>query len=541
MLGFETRYDEAQRHSYDLARSGSPAPRKRNMEVSDFVQVNLEQREIVRERLQDGYVLPFAREIGGRVRQPFREEGFRTDDNLVLKYFVTLVPRRGRARASMDKATLAVQCYSKMLTLDYPYVELNRTFMAALRVDCDGVFVSAAACLDDLKTLVCQKRLPCLPHIVVGDLLDDGRFVRPHFIWLLPYGMAVWRSDDERCRSAPVRLFDAVCRGLVDACLEIGADAAAPTMTMRMKNPISPLWHTITPNQNTFPTLTEYSRSLNMKTSRAKLARQAAAIQSGLGLIASNALFDPLREEGKRLLIKWHVDRATCMTGTRDALADHLHEALIEFAKASGLSDTQVGYVSYKVANYLAHDFDANKVDRKQRNRHRLLGTLDNIHSVVERQAVGGRYAAKANAERTLKLIVDAYQRLLNENKAVNKSALARESGVSRRTVINRWADVLEAVGEGCEKQGIDKKTPAIAPQINSLKPKPYMHDKPWPQANVANGHRVILSDDDDHRLIEEQEAWIASQEGRQGPLASETWSDAISVAERHLTALETA
>ena len=56
-----------------------------------------------------------------------------------MKLFVTLVPKGGRARASNDKATLDVQSRSKLLTLDYPYIELNKEFLGAIRIDCDGV------------------------------------------------------------------------------------------------------------------------------------------------------------------------------------------------------------------------------------------------------------------------------------------------------------------------------------------------------------------------------------------------------------------
>lgn len=390
----------------------------------------------------------------------------RSEENVALKYFVSLVPRRGRARASWDKANLAVQCREKVLTLDYPYIELNKEFLAALRVDCDGIFSTPDACVMELLGYVRNNRIPCLPHIIVGDRLEDGRFVRPHFVWLLPYGTAVWNSSDPRCRKAPIRLFDAVCRGLTSALIDIGADPFAPTMTMRMKCPTSPLWHTITPNSDVWPTLSEYAEYVDTGASRSVLARRAAAIQSGLGLTASNALFDGLRTEGKRLLAEWHFAADSRMRGTRAAIGDHLHEALLVFAAEAGLPDTQIGHLSGKVSDYLAHKFDAAKLENPGVSRGRLLHLVEGMPSVAARQAVGGRHAARAKADRALTSLVDAHGRLARAGRPITKTALAEAAGVSRRTVINRWSELVAAVGAGCENQCIDKKAPASSPAL---------------------------------------------------------------------------
>ncbi len=499
MAGFETRYTEAQRQA-----SRGTSRRTKNT-TNEFAIRNAGQKDLVRKRITEGYELPFGRDVGGRYREPFREDGLRSEENVVLKYFVSLVPRRGRARASWDKATLGVQCRDKVLTLDYPYIELNKDFMAALRVDCDGVFPTGDACIFELLEHVRDGRIPCLPHIVVGDRLDDGRFIRPHFIWLLPYGAAVWNSKDERCRKEPVRLFDAVCRGLTAALLDIGADPAAPTMTMRMKCPTSPIWHTITPNADVWPTLSEYADYVDTGVSRPVLARRAAAIQSGLGLTASNAIFDTLRTEGQRLLAEWHFAADSRMRGTREALADHLHQALALFAEKTGLSETQVGYVTGKVADYLAAHFDPTKLDNPRVNRGRLLDVVDGMTSVAARQAAGGRHAAKSNADRTLSKLAEAYRSLSTTGGDVTKSALAEAAKVSRRTVINRWNDLISAIEQGCEKQCIDKKAPAVP-----CDPSAHL-------TSDTNSSYTVLTDDGDEgtEALASHEAWIALQEGR--------------------------
>lgn len=514
MVGFETRYAEARRQR----KQGKESRQQRNScdDFNDFGAVHIEQKELVRKRLEQGYELSFPREIAGRTRQPFKEFGLRSEKNFVLKYFVSLVPRGGRARASDDKANLGVQTRSKLLTLDYPYIELNREFMAALRVDCDGVFNSPDACEIALREVVHDQRIPCMPHIIVGDLMENGAFARPHFIWLLPYGSAVWRSDDERCRKQPIKLFDAVARGLAAALLDLGADPAAPTMTGRMKCPTSPIWCTRTPNADIWPTLAEYAEYVNTSVDRTILTRKAAAVQSELGLTASNKLFDALRTEGKRLLAEWHFGADARIRGKRAALADHLHEALTAFADNNSLVDeravrdgrkcrrdkarraaVRVGYVAAKVADYLAAHFDAKKLDHRDVNRGKLLEVVEGFTTVKERQKAGGRYAGLAKGISTLKRLVDAFQQLHAASETITQTAVAAASGVSRRTVVSRWTEIVAAAYEGergCENSCIDKKvgaTPAhpakekyFSQRITKTEPDPTINDETAQQAD---------------------------------------------------------
>lgn len=457
MSGFESRYEEAQRRKRAVMENRG----RSDGEFNDFALAASEQKKLVRKRLEEGFEHPFEREIGGRVRQPFKEMGLRSEDDAVLKYFVTLVPKGGKARASDEKANLGVQCKSKLLTLDYPYIELKRQFMAALRVDCDGVFHTPEACLFLLTEAVRDGRIPCLPHIVVGDLLDTGQLSRPHLIWMLPQGAAVWRSDDKRCRQQPIQFFDAVARGLAAALVDIGADPCAPTMTGRMKNPISPFWHTITPNSDIWPTLSEYAEYVDTGISRSVLVRKAAAVQSGLGLTPSNRIFDALRSEGQRLLAEWHFRADSRMKGSRAVLADHLHEALAAFAKHSGSSEEGVSYVTAKVADHLASHFDPAKLEGKAVNRGKLLDVVNGLKTVTERQVAGGQYSGKAKGVSTFEKLLAAYRGLRSSGTPITQTALARASGISRRTVISRWTEVVnseECNPEECENRCIDKK-----------------------------------------------------------------------------------
>lgn len=526
LLGFETRYAEAQRRAAEVKAKrkrdgGHRAAVAPDFDAARFRQKAFELRLAVRDRLKNGYVLPFDQTIAGRWRRAFVEEGLRSEDNTILKQFITLVPKGGKARASNDKATLDVQSRSKLLTLDYPYIELNKEFLGAIRIDCDGVYASPGHLIGELEERVRGGKIPCLPHIIVGDLLDDGTYHRPHFIFLLPPGTAVWKSDDKRCRRDIVRLFLGVFNGLTKALLPLGADPAAPATTMRMKNPLSPIWHTLTPNRHTMPTLSEYAEWVDTKSSREALIRQAAAVQSAMGLKASNIAFNTLRERATALLIEWHFNADERMKGSRGALADHLHNALEEHARTMELEDVRLSYVIAKVADRMAMDFDPAKL-QGGKNRQRLLHVVEGMRNVADRQRAGAEYSQETRRKRSLEKLVAAYAAMLDRSETLSPERLATRAGVSRSTAYRHFAACQQICANGC----IDKKV-GIAPRNGNLDLRlgePVNGETPCANAThetpLWQGHGEWQSaspegEDDDLRLIENQETWIAMQEGR--------------------------
>lgn len=212
-----------------------------------------------------------------------------------------------------------------------------------------------------------------------------------------------------------------------------------------MKCPTSPFWHTLTPNEDRWPCLSEFAEYVDTGVGRAVLARKAAAVQSGLGLTASNALFDALRTEGQRLLAEWHYGADERMVGSRAALADHLHAALAEYASQTGNSEKATSYVTGKVSDYLAAHFDPERMNGKTLNRGKLLDVVDGLKTVTERQAAGGRYSGKVKAATTLQRLREAHQRLLASGASVTRASLAAAAGVSVRTATSRWSEVVLA------------------------------------------------------------------------------------------------
>jgi hypothetical protein len=434
---FETRAERIQRED-------------REDQAQYFGEIHAYEHTAVKERLKNGFQHHFAMEVGGRHREPFTEFGLRSETlkSVAGRYFVSCVPRRGRLRGSMDKATLAVQARSKLLSLDYPWIEANKQMLSVIRIDCDRVFDSPEHCLAELRELVGHK-IPCLPHLVTGDLLPDGRYSRPHMYFLLPQGHAVWNEPtDPRCRMSIVKMFQAVSLGLTKALLDLGADPCAPTLTLRGKNPLSPYWHTLTPNDGCWPTLSDYAGWVEMCVSREILVRQAAAIQAENGIEGSNSYFNGLRKEAFRLLREWHFSSDPRGHGEKGRIADELHLALIrQIAESdSGLTEIQAELLVAKVADYAVGTWDVSKVETIRKARGRLLHVTEGMTTVSKRQAAGAAYAAAAKADRALGLLVEAYGKLRDEGLPINQTSVSARAGIHRRTAIRRWSEVLAAV-----------------------------------------------------------------------------------------------
>ncbi len=311
---------------------------------------------MIRARVEDGYVLPFVREIAGRIRQPFSERGLRSVGNPILKLFVSRLPRKGKVRASDNKADLYVPYWSKLLTLDCAYIEGTKEFLSFIRLDCDAVFASADACVAALQERVDAGVIPHLPHIIIGDELPDGSFGTPHFLFMLEVG--AWNSSDARCRKAPVRLFEAVSRGLAAALIDIGVDPSAPHGTLRCKNPLSPDLGDDHPELHAVHVAAGVRSALDMKATRPELIRQAAQRQSGMGKSASNELFNKLLDFGAKLLSDWHFSRDERMHLPIDELGNAVYAELESYAATSGLAEDRAAYVIEKVATHLATSFD---------------------------------------------------------------------------------------------------------------------------------------------------------------------------------------
>lgn len=304
------------------------------------------EREMVRRRMRVGFESHHPVEIGGRMREPLFEKGLRSDRlGKAGKLFVRGCRKARSLRSANEKGFITVQHGRKVLSLDYAWVEGNREMVSLIRIDLDRCFESFDELRVLLQALVDEGLLPCMPHLVAGDVAplrrsvrrpDGGwrdehlpHLVRPHLWFVLPDAVNLGPKG----RDHPKRILEAVCRGLCNILLPLGADPNAATLLVRGKNPLSPWWQSECFNDEAFPSLSEYASRLGeaMKASREQMSRQAAEMQSGLAPKVSNEFYTAASREAWRLLREMHQRgdpdphvRVTCVR-----LQNHLQVILI--------------------------------------------------------------------------------------------------------------------------------------------------------------------------------------------------------------------
>lgn len=476
---FETRYAQAKREKAFVrkktaeARKNKPVKpdnqppkpnKKKNTEYADrAIKHRKDEARMIRERLTEGYVFGFERDVAGRVRKPFTEHGLRSERYPLLKLFVARVPKGGKARASDNKAELYVPYKSKLLTLDCPYIETNKTMVGHIRIDIDGIFASPEHFEAEVQKLVDSGKLPHAPHSATGDLLADGRFAKPHVLFMLPSNSEVWiNREDERCRQHPISLLDSVTRGLTKAMLPLGADPDAPRLTQRMKNPLSPIWHVIIMNDTQFLTLREYVRKLDVSKSWEHLARQAAVVQSNLGVKASNKLFNEAKELAKKIARGWHFSCDPRIKSGKDKLAQHLFDELEKQTPKTASGAKEREYVFEKVSGYISSNFDPRKLENPNKNRGAAMHKVDGIKTVSGRQRIGAQHALEERKRKAAEL-VEAFLIAYDEakkNGKVSIEAVAKSVKIPRASAYR----ALKERQHTCLPWCIDKKVPLGTP-----------------------------------------------------------------------------
>lgn len=426
--------------------------------------------ELVQERLREGFKMRFGRMVYGRWREEVHEKGPLRSDLFGLpgQMLVASCPKGGDLRMSWDKASLGVESRSKLLSLDLPYLEGNKEFLAFWRIDLDGIWPDMYAFKDDIQQLVGRK-IPFAPHLVAGDELLDGSFSKPHLYFLLPPGEAVWnKPEDPRCKMRIVKFFEAVYFGIVDALKCLHADPGAPAATQRGKNPLSPMATGFTMNDRDFASMSEWAGWVDTTLNRETLVRTRAAEKAGVDLETSNSIFTAVQKEAYAILRRWYFDADLRLRAPEGTIADSLHQALEPVAQElvsslhgrHRMSESQVALLVSRIATYAVGSFDPARLEKKGIIRKALLHVVDGLKTVRERQQVAAGYASREKAETTLARLLEAWDAMAVETIEITKSALARKAGVSRTTVQSRWSDLQAALAsrQGRPVRCIDKK-----------------------------------------------------------------------------------
>lgn len=459
----------------NLAMASKQARRKNsNRELSPeaeyFIEQSRIQRELVKERLENGYERRGWKVLSGHQVAPVSEMGLRSNtlNSQAAKLFVAAVPKARDLRSNWGKGALG-KIGVKILSLDEPYVEGNRQFLSFIRIDTDRVWDSFEQCVDFFRQLAHDGKIACEPHFLVGLRLPNGQFIRPHAIWMLPYRSAVWNEPSKAgFNRSPVDLFHSVYYGLCNALLDAGADAGAPAASQQVKNPLSPEWFTVCPQDSHFPDLSEHAEYLELGHNRKSLTRRSAAVQSGMDIQQSNGLFNYLQKTAYGVMTSWHFAgdpefARNRSEGRMGAISDRLHIELERAVAQSELrpskKDGNVQYLIASVANYAVSKWNPDKLDKAGRNKGAALHIVQGMKSASDRMAAGGKYAAQKNSDRVVDAITTAIKKLTADGVELTKTMVARMAAVSRSSVQKHWDHAMALVqrANACLKQAMIK------------------------------------------------------------------------------------
>ncbi|MGO8212089.1 hypothetical protein ACC782_34725 [Rhizobium ruizarguesonis] len=418
----------------------------------------------------------------------------------------------------------------KVIGLDAPTVEGNKKLLGFLRLDTDLTWRSVKHLMKKLRNKVEKRKIRSLPNFIVGIKTAEGRLIRPHLIWLLPIDRGVLNVDNKH-----LRLFKSVYYGLCHALADLGADPQAPATSQLVKNPLSPLYHTECPTDE-WPTLAEHASCLKRGLNRVKLIRQSVATVTGETFKCSNEYINGCLDAARGVMVRWleesdpvYVDAFA--TGDYGLLIDRLQEALSTLVTCDGMRPSSMEYTRHKVATWSVETWNPNKVSRAGlQTRGRLGHIVEEIRGTKARQAVAGQYSAQVRADKTLGRLIEAWDRLVVDG-VPSKSALAKEAGLSRQTVHNRYDDLQAALAERSVKDAVmlyrtdtyasteiatapthpddEDEDIRLAEDGEAYAEPDVEQDAAWHDMNVSG------YDDDDLAALEAHDAWIAEEEGR--------------------------
>lgn len=451
--------EDSEQRIAELARLQDAAQASKRM-----AERSVAEREMVRRRMKVGFENLHHVEVGGRMRSPFVERGLRSDGlGKAGKLFVRGCRKARHLRGADEKGFITVQHGRKVLSLDYAWVEGNRRMVSLIRIDLDRCFLSFDELRAPLQKRVDAGELPCMPHLVVGDVAPlriserqpdrtwrdrwVDHLIRPHLWFVLPDAVNVGLKGRDR----PKRLLEAVSRGLCHVLLPLGADPNAATMLVRGKNPLSPWWQTQNFNDESFPSLSGYASVLGkaMKATREQLSRRSAEMQSGLAPAVSNEFYTVASKEAWRLLREMHARgdaEYLAALRDRDGLMRPLLSRLMPMESILLLGDSLVepqrgAYVLDKVISYAARRWNTARADSiVAASRQGRMGHLvAKAASLKEAQAISGRTVASERMQAARKAVSEAMDAVERTGSPFTQAEVARASGLNRKTVARHW------------------------------------------------------------------------------------------------------
>lgn len=426
-----------------------------------------EQKAMVAARLAVGFVHEDKGQVvAGRRHDDFVEEGLRSPHlGLAGHLFVKGCRKAPNLRGGSSKSVMMDLGTDKILALDAAYIEGNRAMISLIRIDLDMTFPSTDHAIRALEQVVADGDLPCLPHLLVGDVGharirskdEDGHevetfhsnaLIRPH-AWIILRDAV---NAGPNGRAKPRHTFVGVFRGVCKALLHLGADPLASPFLVRGKNPLSPYLWSMNLNDDIYPDLNQWSDWVDSRVPAETLSRMAAEKRSGLDPKASNTAFTALQTTAFQILRDMHrAGDETYLAAVQDeidtdAIEDILRERmpLKSMERDPSWSEGAAEKIYEQVVAFASGKWDPAKADRKMTTRGTMLHETGGM-TTRAKQSASGKRTAGMKADTALTSLVEAYRAVVATGKKPTKAAVARTAGVDEKTARRRWNEVVGA------------------------------------------------------------------------------------------------
>lgn len=413
-----------------------------------------EERTLVRRRFHDGFrwgggpiagtqknvgkVLPNGRNKPNRGKvyrvAPLVYIGLRSEEHPLLRFFVSKLHRRAKLRTGREKGRVETGA-PKVLALDAEYTEGNTIMRAILRVELDrdfhGGWIDLWAAIDGCGVV--------RPNLAIGHVNPStGAVEHPHLIWILENSIPFTDRGSWRAQAA----FRATLRSLIYALMPTGADPGGLSNSLRMKNPLSPLWGYAVGTPEPFASLDDVRSGLRWHVTdamlwpeKAKAAGAAPDVDKVLAEPGSNSFFGSVRSFAFSRVADHHP-----LSGDSRSAGEFTAEVALfalELAEQFGRSERDARRVAESVAawTWTHHNPDRASGDRwRSPNRGVLAAAVAGL-AKPEAQAAGGRHVAAGRRATSAERLAAAEAALAAAGREPSRAALAAESGLSESTV----------------------------------------------------------------------------------------------------------
>lgn len=364
--------------------------------------------------------------------EPFHWDGLCSTSSAILRLFVTKTDKgqkltAGRCRSRMDSGS------PKILGLDREFVGLNERMRGAVTVKLRREFQSFEDFDDAIRGCGVQ-----LPNLVTWG--GDGVTVeRPDLIWLLEASVNFGPNG----RSRPMRALRKARQHLVRKLAALGAVVESEASALIVKNPLCQML------SNAIMTPEPYQLGPTDADHRREQIRVDDGQDNVVVLNDARDLFEALRWRAYKEVIQFFP------VGDLDGFGRRVRDIAEELAGRGCIDLSAARSTAARVTGWTWAKHDPNKVAGRRRPGP-CADLVQGVASIRERQAIGGRWAAGQRRDKNVRKLAKAYIRLVRAFGGAaepSHALLAREAGLSARTVDRRWDEVVAMAAFANDRQ----------------------------------------------------------------------------------------